>query len=92
MRAPDFTERALPGAPLILDLDTHAAPVADLGADSKDAARPPASAVRAGIRRQLADQKDSVVGRGMAVQKTGDESTRMPDLITAAGKGKGARA
>ena len=92
MRALDFTERAPPGASLILDLDVHAAPVADLGADRKDAARLPGGAVRARIRRQLTGQQDRVVSRGVAVQKTGDKSARMPDLITAAGKRKGARA
>ena len=92
MRALDFTERTSPGASLILDLDVHAATVADLGADHEDAARPTARAVRARIRRQLTDQQDRVVSRGVAVQKTGDKSTRMPDLITAAGKRKGARA
>ena len=92
MRAPDLTERALPGASLILDLNIHAATVADLGTDHKDAVRPAADTVRARIRRQLADQQDRVVGRGVPVQETGDESPRMPDLITAARKRKGARA
>ena len=71
MRALNSTERALPGASLILDLDIHEAPVADLGADHEYAARPPAGAVRARIRRQLTDQQNRVVSRGVAVQKTG---------------------
>ena len=56
MRALDFTERTSPGASLILDLDIHEAPVADLGADHEDAARPTARTVRACVRRQLTDQ------------------------------------
>ena len=92
MRALDFTERTLPGASLILDLHVHASTVADLGANSKDAAQSTARAVRARIRRQLTDQQNRVVGRGVTVKKTRDKSTRMPDLITAARKRKGARA
>ena len=92
MRALDFTERALPGASLILDLGVHTPTVADLDADHEDAARPTAGTVRARIRRQLTDQQDRVVGGGVAVQKTRDKSTRTPDLITAAGKRKGAGA
>ena len=92
MRALDFPERALPRAPLILDLGVHTPTVADLGADSEDASRPAAGTVRARIRCQLTDQQNRVVGSRVPGQESGDKSTRMPDLITAPRKRKSARA
>ncbi len=92
MWALDFPERALPGAPLILDLDVHAATFAHLDADHEHAALPSAGAMRAGIGRQLTDQQDRVVGRRVPVQETGDNSTRITNLITAPWKGKGVTA
>src|SRR5271166_5139070 len=92
MRALDFPERAAPGAPLILDLDIDASPVAHLGADRKCATRPPARTMRARIRRQLTDQENGIVSGRVTVQEPGNKGSCLPNLITAPRKGKGATA
>ena len=92
MRTLDVSERTCPGAALIFDLDVHAGGIADLGADDKYATWQSAGAMRARIRRQLTDHQNRVVGRRVPVQETGDKGPRPADLITVAGKGKGATA
>jgi hypothetical protein len=42
--------------------------------------------MRARIRRQLADQQDTVIGSGGAMQEFGDKGARQADLIRTARK------
>jgi len=92
VRALDFGERTFPGTSLVLDLGVHAAAFADLDADRVATARSATIAVRARISRELTDQEDRITGGRVPVQEPGNKSTCTADLITAPGKGEGARA
>ena len=82
----------VPGAAPVFDLDVDRPADAHLGADHETPAGPPARAVRARVRRQLAHQQDRVVSGGGAIQEPGDQGTHPADLVPAAGKGAGTMA
>ena len=74
-----------PGAALVADFHPHMA-AADFSSYPELAARLAGTAVHGGVRDQLREAQDGVIGGRVAIQNPGQELPSFPDLLRSGGE------